>query len=128
MTNVKHKSVKFSDAELAEEPPKEIDFSRVRVLGRGKAGIETARRLSHVRKLARQKASASREYTVVISKDADGWLYAIVAELAGCHTQARTMPALMRRIKEAIVTCSDRERPSGAPSKFISVQRIAVNA
>ncbi len=43
-----------------------------------------------------------REYTVVIEQDEDGIYVASVPELPGCHTQAKTLDELNRRIKEAI--------------------------
>lgn len=47
----------------------------------------------------------SREFNVVIEKDADGYFVASVPSLPGCHTQARSLDELMERIKEAIVLC-----------------------
>lgn len=43
-----------------------------------------------------------REFTVVVERDEDGYYVATVAELPGCHTQARTLEELMRRVEEAI--------------------------
>ncbi|MEL7665533.1 MAG: type II toxin-antitoxin system HicB family antitoxin [Methanosarcina mazei] len=43
-----------------------------------------------------------REFTVVIEQDEDGIYVASVPELPGCHTQAKTLDELNRRIKEAI--------------------------
>ena len=40
--------------------------------------------------------------TVVVGRDEDGYYVATVAELPGCHTQARTLEELMRRVEEAI--------------------------
>ncbi len=131
MSSVKHREVTFSEAELAEEPPKEIDFSRVRVLGRGQTGIEAARRLSRSRRLAHGGAGQAmrlREYTVIISEDVDGWLYGTVAELQGCHSQAKTMPSLLKRIKQAIEACmDDKGKPDTQASRFVGVQRVALN-
>lgn len=45
------------------------------------------------------------EFTVIIEKDSEGYLVASVAELPGCHTQARTFDQLNERIKEAIELC-----------------------
>ena len=41
-------------------------------------------------------------FTVVIERDEDGYYVASVAELPGCHTQAKDMNELIKRIKEAI--------------------------
>ena len=45
------------------------------------------------------------EFTVVIERDAEGYLIASVPSLHGCHTQARSMDQLLERIKEAIKLC-----------------------
>lgn len=47
----------------------------------------------------------TREFQVIIEKDADGFLIAEVPALKGCHTQAKSMDSLMVRIKEAIELC-----------------------
>ena len=44
----------------------------------------------------------TREYTVVIERDEEGYLIASVPALPGCHTQARSMDELLERTKEAI--------------------------
>lgn len=51
----------------------------------------------------------NREFQVIIEKDEDGILIAEVPALKGCHTQAKTMDALMERIKEAIELCLEVE-------------------
>ncbi|RPJ03762.1 MAG: type II toxin-antitoxin system HicB family antitoxin [Deltaproteobacteria bacterium] len=67
-----------------------------------------------------------REFSVVIEKDEDGYFVAYVPTLRGCHTQAKSLDALMKRIKEAIELCLEVERP--ASTEFIGVQRVAVNS
>ena len=47
----------------------------------------------------------TREFSVVIEKDQDGYYVASVPALRGCHTQARSLDVLMKRIKEAIELC-----------------------
>jgi len=42
------------------------------------------------------------KFSVVVEKDSDGYYVASVPELPGCHTQAKTLDAVMERIKEAI--------------------------
>ena len=65
-----------------------------------------------------------REFNVVIEKDADGYFVASVPALRGCHTQAKSLDVLMRRIKEAIELCLDVEEPLA--NEFVGVQRVAV--
>lgn len=46
-----------------------------------------------------------REFTVLIEQDEEGYFVATVPELHGCHTQARSLNELMKRVKEAIELC-----------------------
>jgi predicted RNase H-like HicB family nuclease len=46
-----------------------------------------------------------REFVVVIERDEEGWYVASVPELHGCHTQARSLDVLSKRIREAILLC-----------------------
>jgi predicted RNase H-like HicB family nuclease len=73
-----------------------------------------------------EKITMMREFSVVIEKDEDGYFVAYVPTLRGCHTQAKSLDALMKRIKEAIELCLEVERP--ASTEFIGVQRVAVNS
>ena len=41
-------------------------------------------------------------FNILVEKDEDDYFVASVLELAGCHTQARTLDQLTRRIREAI--------------------------
>jgi len=49
----------------------------------------------------------AKKYTVVVEKDEDGWLVSEVVELPGCHTQAKTLAELTKRVREAITLCLD---------------------
>jgi predicted RNase H-like HicB family nuclease len=66
----------------------------------------------------------NRAFSVVIEKDEDGFFVASVPTLRGCHTQAKSLDVLMKRIKEAIELCLDVEEP--AATEFIGVQRVEV--
>ena len=50
-------------------------------------------------------------FNVIIERDADGYFVGSVPSLRGCHTQAKSLGALMRRIKEAIALCLEVEEP-----------------
>ena len=76
------------------------------------------------------------EYVVLIEEDEDGILVASVPALRGCHTQAKDLTALKKRIQEAISLClevasADPEygrriaRFSYEPS-FIGIESVSV--
>ncbi len=68
----------------------------------------------------------TREFNVVIEKDEDGYYVAMVPALRGCHTQAKSLDVLMKRIREAIELCLEVEEP--VANEFIGVQRVAIMA
>jgi len=67
-----------------------------------------------------------KEFNVVIEQDEDGYFVASVPALRGCHTQAKSLDVLMKRIREAIELCLEVEEP--VSNQFIGVQRVAVSA
>ena len=67
-----------------------------------------------------------KEFNVVIELDEDGYYVASVPALRGCHTQAKSLDTLMKRIKEAIELCLEVEEPVSI--QFIGVQRISIPA
>jgi len=42
------------------------------------------------------------KFAVVVEKDENGYYVCSVPELPGCHTQAKTLDELARRVEEAI--------------------------
>ena len=68
----------------------------------------------------------TREFNVVIEKDEDGYFVASVPELRGCHTQAKSLDVLMKRVKEAIQLCLEVEEP--VSNEFIGIQRVVVSS
>ena len=67
-----------------------------------------------------------REFTVVIEKDEAGYFFADVPQLAGCHTQAKTLDALMKRVKEVIELCLEDEEAESTHTKFVGLQKVEV--
>lgn len=67
-----------------------------------------------------------KEFNVVIERDSEGYFVASVPSLPGCHTQAKTLDALIKRIKEAIEVCLEVEDAIHIESQFIGVQRVLV--
>lgn len=68
----------------------------------------------------------TQEFNVVIERDADGYFVASVPSLRGCHTQAKSLDILIKRIREAIELCLEVEEP--VANEFVGVQRVAVTA
>ncbi len=67
-----------------------------------------------------------REYDVIIEKDADGFYVASVPALKGCHTQAKSLDTLMKRVQEAIELCLEVEGVPIEKHAFVGIQRVAV--
>lgn len=68
-------------------------------------------------------------WPVVIEKDEDGFYVAIVPTLKGCHTQARSLDELMKRVKEAIRLCVEVQKKGGERFKrteIVGFQEIEV--
>jgi len=68
----------------------------------------------------------TRDFSVIIERDAESYYVATVLGLPGCHTQARSLDELMDRVKEAIQVCLDTERGDEALLDFIGVQKITL--
>jgi predicted RNase H-like HicB family nuclease len=76
--------------------------------------------------LSRRKTVA-REFTVVIERDEEGYLVGSVPALKGCHTQAKSMDALIERMKEAIHLCLEVQgEKAGEPLELVGIQKVAV--
>ena len=68
----------------------------------------------------------AREFTVVIERDEEGYLVASVPSRPGCHTQARSMDALLERVREAIALCLEEEGDEEEPLELVGIQRISI--
>jgi len=69
-----------------------------------------------------------RQFDVVVEKDADGWFVASVPALPGCHTQAKSLDVLAKRIREAIELCLEAHGDVPESLDFVGVQRVTVDA
>jgi predicted RNase H-like HicB family nuclease len=67
-----------------------------------------------------------KKFTVVIERDDDGYYVASVPTLRGCHTQAKTLDALMKRVREAVELCLESEDGTGGSLELVGVQQISV--
>lgn len=70
----------------------------------------------------------SREFSVVIERDEEGYYIGSVPALPGCHTQARSLDELMDRVREAIALCLEDEAEQASGLEFIGIQRVSVPA
>ena len=69
-------------------------------------------------------------FPVIITQNKDGMYVAHVPALRGCHTQAKSLPVLHKRLQEAMELCLEVEQGKRHPipqDKFIAVQQIEVN-
>jgi len=66
------------------------------------------------------------DFNLIIEKGEDGYLIAEVAELPGCHTQAKSMDELISRIREAIELYLEVEGTPIVKSNFLGFQKIEV--
>jgi predicted RNase H-like HicB family nuclease len=69
----------------------------------------------------------SRKFNVIIEKDEDGYFVGLVPELPGCHTQAKSLDVLQKRLKEAIQLYLEVEIDIPENLQFIGIQQIEVN-
>ncbi len=67
-----------------------------------------------------------REFNVIIERDSEGYYVATVPELRGCHTQAKSLDTLMKRVREAVELCLEVDADAAPASQFVGVQRITV--
>ena len=70
----------------------------------------------------------TRQFDVVVERDAEGYFVASVPALPGCHTQARSLDDLMARIQEAIALCLEVQGQLAEELDFIGIQRVTVQA
>ncbi len=76
------------------------------------------------RKLA---TTTQKQFHVVIEKGEDGYYIATTIELPGCHTQAKNLKELDKRIKEAIQVYLEAEGiDSTTLPEFIAVKKVKV--
>ena len=69
---------------------------------------------------------AKRKFTVVIERDEEGYYVASVPALRGCHTQAKTLDTLMKRVREVIELCIEDGDESSEPLELVGIQQISV--
>lgn len=70
----------------------------------------------------------TRQFDVVVERDAEGYFVGSVPALPGCHTQAKSLDELMARIREAIELCLEVQGQPIEDLDFVGVQRVTVEA
>lgn len=69
-------------------------------------------------------------FPVIITQDEDGFYMAKVPALPGCHTQAKTLPVLYKRVEEAMELCLEVEKQKKhiiPEEKFVGIQQMQVS-
>jgi len=69
---------------------------------------------------------SQKTFTVVIERDEDGYYVGTVPTLRGCHTQAKTLDTLMKRVREAVELCLESEDGSNGSLELVGVQQISI--
>jgi len=68
-----------------------------------------------------------REFNIVIEQDENGYYVASVPELPGCHTQAKSLDELQKRIIEAIELYIEVDKNWLEKStKFVGIQKVEI--
>ncbi|HUN63637.1 MAG TPA: type II toxin-antitoxin system HicB family antitoxin [Candidatus Sulfotelmatobacter sp.] len=65
-------------------------------------------------------------FTVLIERDESGCYVATVPALQGCHTQAKTLGTLMKRVREVIQLCVEDSTGDFPELELVGIQQIAV--
>jgi len=69
-----------------------------------------------------------RSYTVVIEQDTETGMYVgEVPGIPGCHSQAKTVDELMKRMREVVSLCLDEVDDKDLP-KFVGVRQLEIPA
>jgi predicted RNase H-like HicB family nuclease len=69
---------------------------------------------------------SNRKFTVVIERDEEGYLVATVPALRGCHTQAKSLDTLMKRVREVIALCLEEEKNPAGALELVGIQQVSL--
>lgn len=69
---------------------------------------------------------ARRKFTVLIEQDEEGYFVATVPSLRGCHTQAKSLDTLMKRVREVIELCLEAKNNHVGSLELVGIQQISV--
>lgn len=68
-------------------------------------------------------------FTTVVERDEDGYYVGSVVELPGCHTQAKSLDELTKRIKEAIELYLEAKKKTRREieTEFVGIQLVEIS-
>ena len=66
------------------------------------------------------------QFPVLIEQDEDGMFVGTVPDLRGCHSQARNLSELERRLRAAIKLCLSVEKTHFVQNRFIGVHQLEI--
>jgi predicted RNase H-like HicB family nuclease len=69
---------------------------------------------------------SKRKFTVLIERDEGGYYVASVPALRGCHTQAKNLDTLMKRVREVIELCLEDEDGEVDALELVGIQQVTV--
>jgi predicted RNase H-like HicB family nuclease len=67
-----------------------------------------------------------RKFTVLIEQDEEGFYVATVPALHGCHTQAKNLDTLMKRVREVVQLCLEEQNGDADSLELVGIQQISV--
>ena len=67
-----------------------------------------------------------RKFTVLIEQEEEGYFVATVPALHGCHTQAKDLNTLMKRVREVVQLCLDEQNGDAGSLELVGIQQISV--
>ena len=77
-----------------------------------------------------KKKKKKYTFPVIVEKDKSGYYFAKVPTLKGCHTQAKNLPELYKRLDEVIQLCLEVEEKKNiellSPNEFVGFQQVEI--
>lgn len=67
-----------------------------------------------------------KEYNIIIEKDSEGYYTGYVPELKGCHSQAKSIDELLKRMEEVIELCVEVQGSTNKKTNFVGIQKLVV--
>lgn len=72
------------------------------------------------------RVKRKREFAVVIEQDEEGYYVAHVHDVRGCHTQAKSLDTLRKRVREVIQLCLEEKGRKPDRLELVGMQRISI--